>query len=71
MAIERKDSDKLYDRGKSRRCPSCVPSMENALDDNAADLAAEMEDFVSKLMMQPDREQVASEIGGKLVYCKI
>ncbi|KAF8550499.1 ribosomal protein S5 domain 2-like protein [Imleria badia] len=37
--------------------------MESGLDDNAAELAAEMENFVSDLMMQPDREQVASEIG--------
>ncbi|KAF8450218.1 UPF0029-domain-containing protein [Boletus edulis BED1] len=39
--------------------------MESGLDDNAADseLAAEMENFVSDLMMQPDREQVTSEIG--------
>lgn len=39
--------------------------MENGLDDNVAELAAEMENFVSDLMMQPDREQVASEIGGE------
>jgi hypothetical protein len=39
--------------------------MESGLDDNAAELAAEMENFVSDLMMQPDREQVASEIGGE------
>ena len=39
--------------------------MEGGLDDNAAELAAEMENFVSDLMMQPDREQVASEIGGE------
>ncbi|KAN0097190.1 Uncharacterized protein family UPF0029 domain containing protein [Tylopilus felleus] len=37
--------------------------METELDDNAAELAAEMEVFVSGLMMQPEREQVASEIG--------
>ncbi|KAH7887447.1 hypothetical protein F5I97DRAFT_1925899 [Phlebopus sp. FC_14] len=32
-------------------------------DDRAAEMAAELEVFVSDLMMQPDREQVASEIG--------
>ncbi|KAG8218921.1 hypothetical protein J3R82DRAFT_4629 [Butyriboletus roseoflavus] len=37
--------------------------MESELDDNAAALAVETENFVSELMMQPDREQVASEIG--------
>ncbi|KAH0840190.1 hypothetical protein J3R83DRAFT_1189 [Lanmaoa asiatica] len=37
--------------------------MENGLDYVAAELTAEMENFVSELMMQPDREQVASEIG--------
>jgi len=36
--------------------------MESGLDDNVAELA-EMENFVSDLMIQPDREQVASEIG--------
>ena len=41
--------------------------MENGLDDNVAELAAEMENFVSDLMMQPDREQVASEIGGEYI----
>lgn len=39
--------------------------MESGSYDNAADLAADMENFVSELMMQPDREQVASEIGGE------
>ncbi|KAG9317736.1 Aldehyde/histidinol dehydrogenase [Chiua virens] len=37
--------------------------MESEPDGSAADLAAEMGDFASGLMMQPDREQVASEIG--------
>ncbi|KAI9574400.1 hypothetical protein HD554DRAFT_2046866 [Boletus coccyginus] len=37
--------------------------MGSGLEDNAAELAVEMESFVSDLMMQPDREQVASEIG--------
>jgi hypothetical protein len=40
--------------------------MESGLDDNVAELA-EMENFVSDLMIQPDREQVASEIGGEFL----
>ena len=40
--------------------------MESGLDDNAAELAAEMERLVSDLMMRPEREQVALEIGGKV-----
>ncbi|KAF9226795.1 ribosomal protein S5 domain 2-like protein [Gyrodon lividus] len=36
--------------------------MEHGLEDNAAELAAEVQSFVSDLMMRPDREQVASEI---------
>lgn len=39
--------------------------MESGPHDHAADLAAEVENFVSELMMQPDREEVASEIGGE------
>ena len=39
--------------------------MESGLDENAAELTAEIEDLVSDLMMRPDREQVASEIGGE------
>lgn len=39
--------------------------MESGLDNDAAELAAETENFISELMMQPDREQVASEIGGE------
>lgn len=39
--------------------------MESGLDDNAAELAVEMENFLSELMVRPDREQVASEIGGE------
>ncbi|KIJ20472.1 hypothetical protein PAXINDRAFT_166521 [Paxillus involutus ATCC 200175] len=37
--------------------------MENGSEDNAAELAAEVQNLVSDLMMRPDREQVASEIG--------
>lgn len=39
--------------------------MESEPYDSAADLAAEMERFVSELTSHPDREQVASEIGGE------
>lgn len=41
--------------------------MESGLDDNAAELAAEMESFVSAMTTIPEREQVASEIGGECV----
>jgi hypothetical protein len=40
--------------------------MENGSEDNAAELAAEVQNLVSDLMMRPDREQVASEIGGTI-----
>lgn len=45
--------------------------MESGLDGNAAELAAETENFVSKLMTQRDREQVASEIGGEYLWFPI
>ncbi|KIJ57759.1 hypothetical protein HYDPIDRAFT_44788 [Hydnomerulius pinastri MD-312] len=37
--------------------------MDYGSEDGAAEMVAEVEEFVSNLMMQPDREQVALEIG--------
>lgn len=42
--------------------------MGSGLEDNAAELAVGMESFISDLMIQPDREQVASEIGGEYIW---
>jgi len=59
------DPDTNLHKSVHPRAPSF---MESGLDDNAAELAMEMEKFVSDLMMQPDREQVASEIGGEYLW---
>ena len=60
----RQDLDNVFTQFQRIFVPH-PPHMETELDDNAAELAAEMEVFVSGLMMQPKREQVASEIGGE------
>ncbi|KAG6378996.1 hypothetical protein JVT61DRAFT_13287 [Boletus reticuloceps] len=71
IRTSRQDLDNVFTQSIHPRSPSL---MESGLDDNAGELAAEMENFVSDLMTQPDREQVTSEIGdpeGTLNPCSI